>query len=84
MQNYFMKTIISVFEFKHLISQTPGLDIFKMWSTVVYHFCIFKIDGDIAKFVKISIYLKIKIVSISYIFVNVKDTRNVDHFMKRL
>ena len=40
---------IAVFKLKHLISKTPGLEIFN-------HFFIFKIDGDFAKFVQISIY----------------------------
>ena len=31
---FFMNTIIVVFQFKHLISKTTGLDISKMWSTI--------------------------------------------------
>ena len=38
--------IISVFQLKHLISKKPG---FADFQNVVYHFRIFKIEGDIAK-----------------------------------
>ena len=31
-----MNTIIAVFQLKHLISKTPRLEIFKMWSTIFY------------------------------------------------
>ena len=34
MQHFFMNTIISVFQFKHLITKTPGHEIFKMWNTI--------------------------------------------------
>ena len=44
--------IIAVFQLKH--PKTPGLEIFKMWSTI---FCNFKINGDISKCLEISIYL---------------------------
>ena len=41
-----------VFQSKHPISKTPGLEIFKRRLSF-----IFKIDGDIAKFEQILIYL---------------------------
>ena len=41
---------IWVFQFRRLISKTPGLKIFKMLS--MYHYCIFKLNEDIAKFVQ--------------------------------
>ena len=34
MWQFFMNTIIAVFQLKHLTSKTPGLEIFKMWSTI--------------------------------------------------
>ena len=34
MRQFFMNTIIAVFQLKHLISKTPGLKIFKMWYTI--------------------------------------------------
>ena len=34
MQHFFMNTSIAVFQLKHFISKTPGLQIFKMWSTI--------------------------------------------------
>jgi len=54
LQHFFMNTILAVYQLKQIISETH-------WSwdfqNVVYHFCIFKIDGDMANFVQISIYL---------------------------
>ena len=44
---FFMTTIIAVFQFKHLISEAPGLEIFELWSNILYY----KIDGNIGKFV---------------------------------
>ena len=41
-----MNTIIAVFNPKHLILKKPGYEIFKF-------FCIFKINGDIAKCLQI-------------------------------
>ena len=34
MWHFFINTTIAVFQLKHLISKTPGLNIFKMWSTI--------------------------------------------------
>ena len=34
MRHFFLNTIIAVFQLKHLKSKTPGLEIFKMWSTI--------------------------------------------------
>ena len=48
-----MNTIIAVFQFKHPILKTSGLEI----QNELNHFCIFKIDGDVEKCVQISIYL---------------------------
>ena len=48
MRHFLMNTTIAVFQLKRLISKTPGLEIFKMWSTI---FVSSKIIGDIAKFV---------------------------------
>ena len=31
---FLMNTIIAVFQIKHLILKTPGLELFKMWSTI--------------------------------------------------
>jgi len=56
MRHFFMNTFIAVFQLKHLLSKAPGLDIL-IFLICVYQFCIFKIDGDIAKFVQCSIYL---------------------------
>ena len=56
LQHFFMNTILAVYQLKHLISETH-------WSwdfqNVVFHLpsTIFKIDGDMANFVQISIYL---------------------------
>ena len=33
-RHFFMNTIIAVFQLRHLISNKPGLGIFKMWSTI--------------------------------------------------
>ena len=51
MWSFFMNTIVPYKTSK--IENTWSGD----FQNVVYHFCIFKIDGDIAKFVQISIYL---------------------------
>ena len=56
MRHFFMNTNISVFQSKHLNTVNARYWYFQ---NVVYHFCIFNIDRDIAKFVQISIYLKI-------------------------
>ena len=42
-----------------ILAQTSNIENSWSWDfqNVVYHFCIFKIYGDIAKFVQISIYL---------------------------
>ena len=52
MWNFFLDSIIAVFQFKHLISKTPSLEIFKMWSTI---FVYSKLTE--AKYLQISIYL---------------------------
>ena len=35
MHNFFINIIIAVFQLTHLISKAPGLQIFKMWSTIL-------------------------------------------------
>ena len=44
-----LNTILIVSKLKHLTSKHYSLPIFK---NMVYHFCTFKIDGDIGKFVQ--------------------------------
>ena len=34
MVDFLMSTIVAVFQLKHLMSKTPGLEIFKMWSII--------------------------------------------------
>ena len=34
MWHFFMNTIIEAIQFKHLVSKTSSLEIFKMWSTI--------------------------------------------------
>ena len=47
LRHFIINTInIEVFQFKDLISKTPGLEILKVWCTF---FVIFKIDGNLAK-----------------------------------
>ena len=50
-RHFFLNKICAVFQLKHLISKMPR------FSNVINYFFILKIDGDIEKFVKISIYL---------------------------
>ena len=47
---FFMNLIIAVFQFKHLISKTPVLEIFKMWSTIFVFSKLTEILQNIYKF----------------------------------
>ena len=67
MRHFLMNTTIAVFQLKRLISKTPGLEIFKMWSTI---FVSSKIIGDIAKFVNTNFNLLNQNCLIYNIYVN--------------
>jgi len=78
MQHFFMMKMIAVFQLNHITSKIHGLKIFKMWSTIFFlqnwrRYC--------TNFIYLNI-LSIKIVLISNIFVNLEDTRKVNHVMK--
>ena len=53
-RHFFMKTIIAVFQFMHLISKTPGLAIFKMCSTLFVSSKLTEILQNLYKFQYIS------------------------------
>ena len=93
-----MNTIIAVFQFKHPILKTSGIEI----QNELNHFCIFKIDGDIEKCVQIdgdiekcvqidgdmekcvlSIYLKNQnCLNIQYLRQFLRHKKGLDHFLK--
>ena len=56
MWHFYMNTIIAVFQFTHLISKTPGLEIFKMRSSTIFVFTKLT-TWYISKYVQTSIYL---------------------------
>ena len=50
MRHFFINTILAVFQLKHLISKTPGLEIFKMWSTLFVSSKLTEILQNLYKF----------------------------------
>ena len=68
-------TIIPVFKFTHLIQKKLDLEIFKMWSTVF-------VSSKLTERLQNLYNLINQNCLISIIFVNIKDTRMVDYFLK--
>ena len=69
-----------IFSCEHNYCSIPANMRFSKWGLPFY---IFQIDGDMAKFDQISIYLINKIVLISNIFFNFQDTKKEDHLVKK-
>ena len=81
MCHFFMNTIISIFQFTHLISKTPGLEIFKTLSTIFVSLKLAEILQNLTNF---NSFDKSKLSRIFDIFLNFKTKKSQTTLWKDL